>query len=196
MSVKKTHKQDFNHQLKQMLGENPRVPVVSLKQLDDLPGLIKRLADRDIGIIEVTLRTPVALQAIATMKREYPQFQVGAGTVRNSDEFASAVGHGADFIVSPGFLPSLSAAADEHQVALLPGVATPGEIMQARHYGHNVLKLFPAAPLGGVTMLKSLAGPFPEVLFCPTGGIQRDELDNYLAQKNVLAVGASWLAET
>ncbi|GAB4182957.1 MAG: 2-dehydro-3-deoxy-phosphogluconate aldolase [Wenzhouxiangellaceae bacterium] len=184
-----------NDRLRALLECHTRIPVVTIQALTDIAPLVERLAQREIRIIEVTLRTSCAIAAIAELKQQYPEVALAAGTVLDAEQFAAAADAGADFIVSPGYHPALSEQAGRFDLPLLPGVMTPSEIIAARVAGHRLMKLFPASIAGGVGMLKSLAGPFPDIQFCPTGGIGREQMAAYLALSNVIAVGASWLAD-
>lgn len=171
----------------------PVIPVLVIERLADAVPMAEALVAGGLRVLEVTLRTPVALQAIEAMARAVPQAIVGAGTLRTAQDAGAASSAGARFAVSPGFSAALAEACRLRQLPLLPGVATPSEVMAATDAGFRFLKFFPAEAAGGVPMLKSLAGPFPEVAFCPTGGIQPGNLANYLAQPNVRVCGGSWL---
>jgi len=184
-----------DQRLHEILQHHRRIPVVAVHDENDLAPLLERLRTRAISIIEITLRTAFGLEAIHQLKATHPDWVIAAGTVLDSEQLSAAARAGADFIVSPGYLPELSNLATQLDVPLLPGVMTPSDIMAARRGGHRLMKLFPAHVAGGLSMLSSLAGPFPDVMFCPTGGIGPDDMDGYLAQKNVIAVGASWLAQ-
>jgi 2-dehydro-3-deoxyphosphogluconate aldolase/(4S)-4-hydroxy-2-oxoglutarate aldolase len=146
-----------------------------------------------IRTLEITLRTKAALAAMRRIRDEVPDALVGAGTVRTRAHLEAALDAGAQFGISPGLTAELAAAARASGVPFIPGIATPSEAMHAQDEGFNILKLFPAEAVGGVKLLKSLAGPLPELRFCPTGGIDVNSAPNYLALPNVLAVGGSWL---
>ena len=179
--------------LEKILKTHPKVPVVALKSMDLLPQLLEQLQQMDIHLAEITLRTGCGLAAITAIKKQQPEFVVAAGTVLDEAQFRAAAAAGADFVVTPGFLPQLSDLALQLDLPLLPGVMTPSEVMQARNHGHRIMKLFPAQRAGGVGMLKDLAGPFADIQFCPTGGISAADMDTFFALPNVIAVGASWL---
>jgi len=147
-----------------------------------------------IDVIEITLRTPCALDAIAAVAREVPDMQVGAGTLLSADDVRRAQDAGARFGLSPGHTPALLRAVAEAGLPFVPGVMTPGEVMTAREAGYRLMKLFPATVAGGLDMLKALASPFGDVRFCPTGGVSLDNLGGFLKQPNVALVGGSWLA--
>ncbi len=144
-------------------------------------------------MLEVTLRTPVALACIEAIAREVPQAVVGAGTVRSAADAQAAAMAGARFAVSPGYTPSVGKACHDLELPLLPGVATGSEIMAAQEDGYTALKFFPALQAGGVAMLKAWQGPFGDVKFCPTGGITGGNAGDFLRLSNVVCVGGSWL---
>jgi 2-dehydro-3-deoxyphosphogluconate aldolase/(4S)-4-hydroxy-2-oxoglutarate aldolase len=142
----------------------------------------------------VTLRTAPALEAIRLIAREVPDAIVGVGTLTRPQDFKDAMEAGAQFGVSPGLTPAMIQAAHETKLPLLPGVMTPSDVIAARLAGFNQLKLFPAQQAGGIGMLKALGGPFPDVMFCPTGGVSAENAPDFLALPNVACVGGSWLA--
>lgn len=170
------------------------IPVVTIERERDAVPLARALAEGGLRVIEVALRTPAALAAIALIARELPGVAVGAGTVTRAADVAAAVHAGARFLVSPGTTPELAAAALAAELPYLPGVATPSEVMSARALGLCVMKLFPAAALGGPGFLQALAPVFPGVAFCPTGGIDERNAADYLALPNVPMLGGSWMA--
>jgi 2-dehydro-3-deoxyphosphogluconate aldolase/(4S)-4-hydroxy-2-oxoglutarate aldolase len=147
-----------------------------------------------LRVLEITMRTPVALGCIGAIRKAAPDAIIGAGTLTRAGDFAAADRAGAQFGVTPGLTPELAAAARGARFPLLPGVMTPTEVIAARLAGFNILKLFPAQQAGGVGMLRALGAIFPDVLFCPTGGITRAGAPDYLALPNVIAVGGSWVA--
>jgi 2-dehydro-3-deoxyphosphogluconate aldolase/(4S)-4-hydroxy-2-oxoglutarate aldolase len=155
--------------------------------------LAKALVAGGIRVLEVTLRTAQGLPAIRAIAEQVPDAIVGVGTLTQGEEFAAARDAGAVFGVSPGLTPSLIEAARKSGLPLLPGVMTPSEVMAAREAGFRQLKLFPAVPAGGVGMLNAIAGPLPDVIFCPTGGVSQENAAQFLACKNVACVGGSWL---
>lgn len=172
----------------------PVIPVLKIDRLDDAVPLARALARGGLPAIEITLRTPVALEAIRRAASEVPEAVVGAGTILDAAQFAQAEEAGARFIVSPGLTPELVAAAAGSAVPLLPGAITPGEIMAARQAGYSLLKFFPAEQAGGASFLKALASPLAGIRFCPTGGIGATNAADYLALANVVCVGGSWVA--
>ena len=171
----------------------PVIPVLVIEDLAQAVPLAQALVAGGVRVLEVTLRTPVALAAIRAMADEVPEAIVGVGTLTRPEDFSEARDAGACFGVSPGLTPALIEAAKESGLPLLPGVMTPSEVMTARAAGFHQLKLFPAQPAGGIDMLKALAGPFPDVIFCPTGGISAETAPEFLALPNVGCVGGSWL---
>ena len=170
------------------------IPVVTIERERDAVPLARALAAGGLRVIEVALRTPAALAATAAIARELPQVTIGAGTLTRAADVAAAVHAGARFLVSPGTTPELAAAALAAELPYLPGVATPSEIMAARALGICVMKLFPAAALGGIGFLQALAPVFSGVAFCPTGGVDERSAADYLALPNVPLVGGSWMA--
>lgn len=169
------------------------MPVIVLDDPRRAVPLARALVAGGIRVLEVTLRTPAALESIRAIAAEVPEAIVGAGTVLNAEDLARAADAGARFAVSPGASPRLLEAGRGMSIPLLPGVVTPSEVMGALECGFAALKFFPAAQAGGLAMLKALAGPFPQVVFCPTGGIDPASAPSYLALPNVACVGGSWL---
>jgi 2-dehydro-3-deoxyphosphogluconate aldolase/(4S)-4-hydroxy-2-oxoglutarate aldolase len=156
--------------------------------------LARALAEGGLGVLEITLRTPVALAAIREIANGLPEVLVGAGTVRSPEQAQDALAAGARFLVSPGITPRLLSAAENWPVPFLPGAATASEAMALGDMGYCVVKFFPAEPAGGVAALKALAAPLQNLVFCPTGGIDLAKARVYLAQSNVVCVGGSWVA--
>jgi len=173
---------------------SPVIPVLTVTQLDHAAPLAQALVRGGLKVLELTLRTPCALEAIAIMRAAVPEAVVGAGTLTRPEDFAAAQRAGAQFGVTPGLTPLLIAAAASVDFPLLPGIMTPAELIGARAAGFTACKLFPAQQAGGVGMLKALAGPFPDTVFCPTGGITRQNALEFLSLSNVLCVGGSWIA--
>ena len=176
-----------------MAVHGPVIPVLVIERIEDALPLARALVDGGVRVLEVTLRTPVALEAARLIAAQVPGAIVGAGTLRSVADVAQAKAAGCAFGVSPGYTPALARAARDLELPLLPGVATASEVMAASDDGFQFLKFFPAAAAGGVPMLRSLAGPFPDVMFCPTGGITAELAPQYLALPNVAVVGGSWL---
>lgn len=180
--------------LRQILRRAPVVPVIVVHDIQHAVPLAQALCAGGLTVLEVTLRTPVALDAIQAMRRAVPEAIVGVGTITQPGHFRQAADAGAQFGVSPGLTPELAAAAAGVDWPWLPGIMTPGELLQAQSLGHSTCKLFPAQQAGGVGMLKALHSVFPEAAFCPTGGVSRENAAEFLAQPNVLCVGGSWVA--
>jgi 2-dehydro-3-deoxyphosphogluconate aldolase/(4S)-4-hydroxy-2-oxoglutarate aldolase len=177
----------------ELAGYGPVIPVIVIDRLEDAVPLARALVEGGVKVLEVTLRTPCALGAIEAMAREVPGAIVGAGTIRSAADARAARQAGAVFGVSPGYTAEVGAACREVGLPLLPGVATASEVMAAQADGLSFLKFFPATAAGGIPMLKALAGPFPDVLFCPTGGITPETAPQFLALPNVRVCGGSWL---
>lgn len=169
------------------------VPVVVISDARQAVPLAEALLEGGIDVIEVTLRSEVALHAIEAIARAVPGIQVGAGTVTRATEVTQVAAAGARFGLSPGATPALLEAVTRHGLPFIPGVATAGEAMAARDAGFNLLKCFPARELGGVELLRAWAGPLPGLRFCPTGGVSAADVGRYLALPNVALVGGSWL---
>lgn len=176
-----------------LLARAPVVPVVTVPSVTAGVKLARALVEGGLPLIEVTLRTPAALEAMAAIAAEVPDAIVGAGTVTRPDLIEKSIAAGARFLVSPGCPPALAEAFAEAPVPVLPGCATATEAMTLHAMGFSVLKLFPAEAVGGANLIKSLAGPLPDLRFCPTGGIGPDNVGKYLSQSNILAVGGSWV---
>ncbi|MEZ5920035.1 MAG: bifunctional 4-hydroxy-2-oxoglutarate aldolase/2-dehydro-3-deoxy-phosphogluconate aldolase [Parvularculaceae bacterium] len=170
------------------------IPVLELPSLDQAAPLAEALASGGLRAIELTLRTECALDAVGVMQAAAPDLFVGMGTIRNSEDIAKSIDSGASFLVSPGSNPNLLEELEKSGANALPGVATASESMIAANAGFMRQKFFPAEPAGGVNYLKALAGPMPDVAFCPTGGITYELTSGYLALSNVLCVGGSWIA--
>ncbi len=171
----------------------PVIPVIVLQRVEDAVPMAQALVDGGVRVLEVTLRTPVGLACIEAISRHVPGAIVGAGTIRTAADARAAKAAGGQFGVSPGYTAAVGAACREVGLPLLPGVATAGEVMAAMADGLNFLKFFPATAAGGIPMLKALAGPYPDIAFCPTGGITPETAPQFLALPNVKVCGGSWL---
>lgn len=180
--------------IRDIMALAPVIPVLIIEDLKHAVPLAQALCAGGLCVLEVTMRTPVALAAIEAMRKAVPQAVVGVGTLTRPADFTAAASAGAQFGVSPGLTAELAQAARGVDFPLLPGVMTPTEVIAARLYGYTALKLFPAQQAGGIAMLKALASPFGDVMFCPTGGISRDNAADFLALPNVACVGGSWVA--
>ena len=176
-----------------VLRRAPVVPVLIIDRLEDARPLAEALVKGGLPALEVTLRTPVALEAIRIMS-DVAGGVVGAGTILDAAQAREAVAAGAKFLVSPGSTPAVLDAALDLDVPILPGVATASEAMMVREKGFRVMKFFPAGPAGGPTYLKALASPLADVTFCPTGGVTPENARDYLKLPNVVCVGGSWVA--
>lgn len=180
--------------IKDIMNTSPVIPVMVINQLKHAIPLAHALVEGGLKVLEITLRTPVALDAIKAIKQEVPDAIVGAGTVINGETLQQALDAGSEFLVSPGVTESLIDAALESGIPILPGVISPSEVMGLLEKGIYEMKFFPAAAAGGVAMLKSIGGPLPQAVFCPTGGVSPKNAMDYLALKNVACVGGSWMA--
>ncbi len=176
-----------------LLALSPVMPVVVIDDVDDAVPTARALLAGGIGVIELTLRTPVALTAIERVAAEVPDIVVGAGTVTSPEQAKQAADAGAKFLVTPGCTDSVLDAAFATGLPFLPGAATVSEAMRLTERGLSALKFFPAEASGGAAFLKSIAGPLPELQFCPTGGITVSSAPSYLALPNVGCIGGSWL---
>jgi len=168
------------------------IPVLEVERLEDAAPLARALAAGGLRVIELTLRTAAALEALGVMKAAAPSLLVGMGTVRTGEDAQRSLGAGADFLVSPGASLALLRAMDG--APALPGVATASEAMTAHDAGYRAMKFFPAEPAGGAPYLRALAGPLPDISFCPTGGIGPERVAGYFALPNVVCVGGTWIA--
>lgn len=180
-------------ELKEVLNALKIVPVLTVESSDEAVNVCKALQAGGINGVEITLRTTVALDAMKAVLDSVPDFIVGAGTVKTPRDIEMLKKLGVAFAVSPGLTKTLSECAFDHQLPFLPGVATPSEVITGMELGRNFFKLFPAEAVGGIPLLKSLAAPFQEIKFCPTGGVSPENLMDYLGLPNVLCVGGSWM---
>lgn len=171
----------------------PVIPVITIAHIDDALPLARALVDNGLPVLEITLRTPCALDAIALIARELPEACVGAGTVLSARDLDAVVAAGARFAISPGATDTLYRDASVASIPLIPGIATASELMRGLEHGWQRFKFFPAESSGGIAGLRGLAGPFAQVRFCPTGGIDAAKAPAYLALPNVACVGGSWM---
>ncbi|GAA6788652.1 bifunctional 4-hydroxy-2-oxoglutarate aldolase/2-dehydro-3-deoxy-phosphogluconate aldolase [Helicobacter pylori] len=176
-----------------VLQISPIIPVVVIENIKDAVPLAQSLVEGGIHIIEVTLRSSCALEAIELIAKNVPKMRVGAGTILNPTQLEQAQNRGAEFLISPGLTIKLLEYTKKKDMPLIPGVSSSSEVMQALELGYNALKFFPAEYCGGVKLLNAFNGPFKGVKFCPTGGISIDNMHSYLNLENVLCVGGSWL---
>jgi len=186
------HKQD---RLAALFKSNRIVPVLTIQKVEDAVPLARALVAGGVRMLEVTLRTPVAIEAAQAIIANVPDAIVGIGTILSADDLARAETLGAKFGISPGATPELLKAAAASALPFAPGIATASELMQALAHGFDIVKFFPAEQAGGIKGLRALAGPFPNVRFCPTGGIGETNAATWLAEPNVVAVGGSWLCQ-
>lgn len=176
-----------------LASHGPVIPVIVLQQVADAVPVAEALLAGGVKVLEVTMRTDVALACIEAIAKALPEALVGAGTIRSAADARAAVAAGSRFAVSPGYTHEVGRACRDLGLPLLPGVATASEVMSAQADGLSFLKFFPAQQAGGIPMLKALGGPFPDVLFCPTGGITVETAPQFLALPNVRVCGGSWL---
>lgn len=187
---------NWSLQPQDIFKRSPIVPVMVINRIEDAVPLAKALVAGGISVLEVTLRTPCALEAIAKIAKEVPDALVGAGTILNEEQLQQAVDAGAQFVITPGATPSLLEAAMAGTTPLIPGVASISEVMTGMSLGYKNFKFFPAEASGGVNALKAFSGPLADIRFCPTGGITPSSYRDYLALKNVDCIGGSWIAPT
>jgi 2-dehydro-3-deoxyphosphogluconate aldolase/(4S)-4-hydroxy-2-oxoglutarate aldolase len=181
------------HRLAELLRLSPVIPVITIERAEDAVPLARALVAGGLRLLEITLRTPVARTAAETIIANVPEAIVGIGTVLSKRDLELTSEIGAQFALSPGATQDLLEAAAAQDLPFIPGIATSSELMAALAHGFDVMKFFPAVPAGGIATLAALSGPFPQVRFCPTGGIGEANAQEWLAQPNVIAVGGSWL---
>jgi len=187
-------KRHWQKEPEEILRQGPVVPVMVIHKMEQAVPLAKALMAGGIRVLEITLRTPVAVEAIRAISKDVPGAIVGAGTVTRPEELTVVAGAGAAFAISPGLTVELLQAANQGTIPLIPGISTVSELMTGMALGYTHFKFFPAEAAGGVKMLKAIAGPFPQITFCPTGGITLDNYLDYLALGNVACIGGSWIA--
>ncbi|HDM77572.1 MAG TPA: bifunctional 4-hydroxy-2-oxoglutarate aldolase/2-dehydro-3-deoxy-phosphogluconate aldolase [Deltaproteobacteria bacterium] len=194
--MNREHEKKWMISPEEILSDRPVIPVMVIEKLEQAVPLARAILKGGIRVLEITLRTPVALDAISEIRKNVPDAVVGAGTVTNSRDLYDVLDAGGLFAISPGLTPDLLNEAIRGPIALIPGISTVSELMLGLERGYEYFKFFPAEAAGGIKMLKSIAGPFPDVKFCPTGGISRTNYRDYLALDNVLCVGGSWVVPT
>lgn len=180
----------------EVFSQGPVVPVLVIEKVEDALPIAEALLAGGISVLEVTLRTQSAVEIIKKIADNIPEAYIGAGTVTNREQLKMVTDAGAKFAISPGLTADLLAAGKEGSIPLIPGVSNISDLMKANDAGYDHLKFFPAEAAGGVKALKSIGGPFPNTIFCPTGGISLSNYKEYLALPNVRCVGGSWLAPT
>ena len=178
---------------KKLFAMGPIVPVLVINKVEDALPIAEALLAANIKVLEVTLRTPAALDVISVIAKELPEAIVGSGTVTNRLQYQQSIDAGAKFAISPGLTTDLLQAGNEGEIALIPGISSISDLMGASDLGYDHLKFFPAEASGGVNAIKSIGGPFPDITFCPTGGINLKNVRDYLALANVACCGGSWL---
>jgi 2-dehydro-3-deoxyphosphogluconate aldolase / (4S)-4-hydroxy-2-oxoglutarate aldolase len=176
-----------------LANHGPVIPVIVINKVEDAVPMAEALLEGGVKVLEVTLRSPVALQAMEQIARHVPDAILGSGTVRNLKDAQASKDVGCQFAVSPGYTTELGQFARKIGLPLLPGVSTGSEIMMANADDYYFLKLFPAVAVGGINLLKGFAGPFADVKFCPTGGVSVESAPNFLALPNVVVCGGTWL---
>jgi 2-dehydro-3-deoxyphosphogluconate aldolase / (4S)-4-hydroxy-2-oxoglutarate aldolase len=177
-----------------ILSRAPALPVLAIDRLEDAVPLARALVGGGLAVLEVTLRTRVALDAIRAIRDEVPEAIVGAGTLLRPEDFAAVATAGGVFAIAPGSTPRLYAAAAHAAIPFIPAIATASELMLGMEHGHRCFKFFPAQAAGGVAALRAWSGPFADLRFCPTGGIDASSAPDYLALPSVVTVGGSWMA--
>ena len=178
----------------EIFAAGPVVPVLVINDVEKAVPLAKALMEGGIKVLEVTLRTPAAIDVIKRIAQEVPDSLIGAGTVTNAQQLKAVVEAGAKFAISPGMTADLLKAGMDSEIPLIPGISSTSDLMKGKDAGYTHMKFFPAEASGGVKAIKSIGGPFPDVTFCPTGGIGPNNYNDYLALNNVKCVGGSWLA--
>jgi 2-dehydro-3-deoxyphosphogluconate aldolase / (4S)-4-hydroxy-2-oxoglutarate aldolase len=177
----------------ELANHGPVIPVIVINKVEDAVPMAEALLEGGVKVLEVTLRSPVALQAMEQIAKHVPDAILGSGTVRNLKDAQASKDVGCQFAVSPGYTTELGQFARKIGLPLLPGVSTGSEIMMANADDYYFLKLFPAVAVGGINLLKGFAGPFADVKFCPTGGVSVESAPNFLALPNVVVCGGTWL---
>jgi 2-dehydro-3-deoxyphosphogluconate aldolase/(4S)-4-hydroxy-2-oxoglutarate aldolase len=180
--------------IRAVLSKHPAIPVVTFHEISEVVPQLEKLTANGIQCIEITLRTAVSFEAIAEAKKTFgDRMDIGVGTLVSVAQIEKATSLGVNFMVSPGIHPTLAPALESSGIAFIPGVATPSEIISGLQLGWDTFKFFPAQLFGGLDALKTYGQVFPEVRFCPTGGIKADTFERYLELPNVLSVGGSWM---
>ena len=181
---------------KDLFNMGPIVPVLVINKVEEALHIAEALLAADVRVLEVTLRTPAALDVISIIAKELPEAIIGSGTVTNRLQLQQSYDAGAKFAISPGLTKDLLQAGNEGKIALIPGISSISELMDGADFGYDHLKFFPAEASGGVKAIKSIGGPFPDIRFCPTGGINLNNVRDYLALPNVVCCGGSWLVSS
>jgi 2-dehydro-3-deoxyphosphogluconate aldolase / (4S)-4-hydroxy-2-oxoglutarate aldolase len=179
--------------IKSILSLSPVMPVLTINKVENVDYLFEALIKGNLKTVEITLRTDCALKVIEIASKKFPSLEIGAGTILNETDLQAVKDAGASFAVSPGITTTLAKKAIEIDFPFLPGVSNSSDIMKLLDLGYKSFKFFPAQAAGGLNYLKSLSGPFPNIVFCPTGGINEENAYQWLNQKNVICVGGSWI---
>ena len=179
--------------IKSILSLSPVMPVLTINKVENIDYLFEALIKGNLKIVEITLRTDCALKVIEIASKKFPSLEIGAGTILNETDLKAVKDAGASFAVSPGITTTLAKKAIEINFPFLPGISNSSDIMKLLDLGYKSFKFFPAQAAGGLNYLKSLSGPFPNIVFCPTGGINEENAYQWLNQKNVICVGGSWI---
>lgn len=183
----------MHNSIKSILTMSPVMPVLVINKVDKVEHLFESLIKGNLKVVEVTLRTSCALKVIEIASKKFPNLKVGAGTILNEIDLQDIKNAGASFAVSPGCTISLATKALDFNMPFLPGIANSSDIMNLINLGYKSFKFFPAEAAGGINYIKSLNGPFPDIMFCPTGGVNQENATEWLKQKNVICVGGSWI---
>ena len=183
----------MHNSIKSILTMSPVMPVLVIHKVDKVEYLLESLIQGNLKVVEITLRTSCALKVIEIASKKFPSLMVGAGTVLNEKDLQDIKSAGASFAVSPGSTISLATKALDFNMPFLPGIANSSDIMNLINLGYKSFKFFPAEAAGGINYIKSLNGPFPDIMFCPTGGVNQENATEWLKQKNVICVGGSWI---
>ena len=183
----------MHNSIKSILTMSPVMPVLVINKVDKVEHLFESLIKGNLKVVEVTLRTSCALRVIEIASKKFPNLKVGAGTILNEIDLQDIKNAGASFAVSPGCTISLATKALDFNMPFLPGIANSSDIMNLINLGYKSFKFFPAEAAGGINYIKSLNGPFPDIMFCPTGGVNQENATEWLKQKNVICVGGSWI---
>ena len=183
----------MHNSIKSILTMSPVMPVLVINKVDKVEHLFEALIKGNLKVVEITLRTSCALKVIEIASKKFPSLMVGAGTVLNEKDLQDIKSAGASFAVSPGSTISLATKALDMKFPFLPGIANSSDIMNLISLGYKSFKFFPAEAAGGINYIKSLNGPFPVIVFCPTGGVNQENATEWLKQNNVICVGGSWI---
>ena len=183
----------MHNSIKSILKMSPVMPVLTINKVEKVEYLFEALIKGNLKTVEITLRTDCALKVIEIASKKFPLLEIGAGTVLNETDLQAVKDAGASFAVSPGITTTLAKKAIEINFPFLPGISNSSDIMKLLDLGYKSFKFFPAQAAGGLNYLKSLSGPFPNIVFCPTGGINEENAIQWLNQKNVICVGGSWI---